>query len=175
MPGRPLRQPPAPLLDVQALFREYVRLDRKQRQDALSPRELERWSELKRRLNATFSPPERPEHEEQRGSVRVPVRLRVAFESEGELKRCLLTNLSRGGVFVNTAAPPPIGTQLVLRIALAYEGREVEVPGEVVSHGVGRSFDTHRPGMGVKFLDPSPEALTLLDRLYEGALDRHPK
>ena len=82
------------MTDVQTLFRQYLRLDRKRRTSALSQREYESWSQLKQQLNATFSPPTRPEHEERRDSVRVPVKLLVRFQSSGELQRCLLTNLA---------------------------------------------------------------------------------
>jgi uncharacterized protein (TIGR02266 family) len=173
------RPPPAPAtaaphavrrLDVPALFREYVRLDRRRREDGLSAAELARWNELKRRLNATFSPPDRPEHEERRESVRVPVRLRMHFETAGQLRRCLLTNLSRGGVFVCTPSPPPIGTQLVLRIEVDEGGLEIEVAGEVVSSNVGPDLTHRQRGMGVRFVDPSPAAQAVLDRLYESAL-----
>jgi uncharacterized protein (TIGR02266 family) len=161
------------MADVQKLFREYVRLDRKRRSDALSPREFARWRELSRHLSATFSPAERPVDQERRESVRVPVRLRVHFHSAGELRRRLLTNLSRGGMFVSDADPPPIGTKLVLRIVVEDEGTEIELAGEVVSHNVGPAFDTQSNGMGIRFVDPSPAAEKLLQRLYEGALDQH--
>ena len=162
------------MADVQALFRQYLRLDRKRRISALSPREYEIWSQLKQQLNATFSPPSRPEHEERRDSVRVPVKLLVRFQSSGELQRCLLTNLSRGGVFVTSHAPAPIGTQLALRIVVEDGDTEIEVDGEVVSHNVGRSFATGETGMGVRFLDPSPKAQAALARVYEGALGGGP-
>ncbi len=163
------------MADVQRLFREYVRLDRKRRRDALSPRELTRWSELKQQLNATFSPPTRPEHEERRESVRVPVNLRVQFPSEGELKRCLLTNLSRGGVFINVASPEPIGTHVHLKIVVQDPASEIDVNGEVVSHNVGPGFATRQTGMGVRFLEPDERAQAALDRIYERALDSKPE
>jgi uncharacterized protein (TIGR02266 family) len=172
----PSPAPPRPVRprDAAALFREYVQLDRRHRNAGLSAAELARWGELKQRLNATFSPPERPEHEERRDSVRVPVRLRMHFETAGQLRRCLLTNLSRGGVFVSTASPPPIGTQLVLRIDVAEGGIQIEVAGEVVSTNVGPDLTTRQQGMGVRFVDPSPAAQAALDRLYETALSPAP-
>jgi uncharacterized protein (TIGR02266 family) len=157
--------------DVQALFREYLRLDRRRRNDALSRRELARWSELKRRLNSTFSPGTSPELDDRRESVRVPANLRVQFGSAGELKACLLTNLSRGGVFLATPAPEPIGTQLRLKIIVQDPPAQIEVGGEVVSHNVGPGFDTHMTGMGVRFIDPDAAARTALGTLYERALD----
>ena len=99
----------------------------------------------------------------------------VRFQSSGELQRCLLTNLSRGGVFVTSHAPAPIGTQLALRIVVEDGDTEIEVDGEVVSHNVGRSFATGETGMGVRFLDPIPMAQAALERIYESALVGGPK
>jgi uncharacterized protein (TIGR02266 family) len=163
------------MADVQKLFREYVRLDRKRQKSTLSQREFERWSTLKQQLNATFSPSARPDAADRRESVRVPVKLEVHFQSSGALQRCLLTNLSRGGVFISTRSPAPIGTQIKLRIVVDEGGTEIEVPGEVVSHNVGRDFAAQGSGMGVRFVDPGPKAAVALERIYEGALSGGPK
>jgi Tfp pilus assembly protein PilZ len=103
------------------------------------------------------------------------VQLRVRFQSAGELQRCLLTNLSRGGVFVTTNSPAHIGTQLKLRIVVTENDTEIEVDGELVGHNVGRSFATGKTGMGVRYHDPSPRAAAALARVYEGALGGGPK
>ncbi len=43
-------------------------------------------------------------HADRRGSVRVPVKLRVGFATYGELRESLMTNLSRGGLFVSRSS-----------------------------------------------------------------------
>lgn len=154
-----------------ALFREWVRLDKKRKGAGLSLSDLQRWGELKQQLNKTFSPDVSDDKLAMRESVTVPIRLRVNFESAGTLQGCLMTNLSRGGVFINSAMPPPIGTRIQLRLRLRDDGTEVEIPGEVVATNVGPAFELRQLGMAIRFLDAGPEASALLERLYEGALD----
>lgn len=123
--------------DVAGRFREHVRLDRLQRSAGLSPRDLQRWKLLKRKLNQHFSPGLTTEHADLRESVRVPTRIAVSFSSEGELARSLMTNLSRMGVFLGTPHLQEIGTRFELRIHVDDPPRDLAVPVEVVSHNVG--------------------------------------
>jgi hypothetical protein len=86
-------------------FREYVRLDRQRREAGLSLEEMHRWQALKRFLSIHFAP-DRPEKvDEQRDSVRVPTRIKVSFAADPDLAHCLMTNVSRGGMFVRTDHP----------------------------------------------------------------------
>lgn len=152
-------------MDVAALFREYVRLDRL-RSEGLTPTELHRWTLLKRKLSQHFSPGLPDDRADQRESVRIPARLSVSFTSEGALARSLMTNLSRRGVFVETRHLLPIGTILDLRVHVERPSRELVVPAQVVSHDLGpRLHMAH--GMGLRFLDLEPEAEKQLDELYE--------
>lgn len=153
-------------MDVAGLFREYARLDRLRRGIGLEPHELARWKALKRRLGQHFAPGLSGAHADQRESVRVPTHLRATFASEGELLECLLTNFSRKGVFIETGHPLEIGTRLELSIHVTKPAREIRVPAEVVSHGLGPRLDA-RAGMGLRFLEADREVEKQLDDLYE--------
>lgn len=153
-------------VDVARLFREYVRLDRMHREGGLSPRDLARWKDLKRRLGKHFSPGLSDARADQRESVRVPTRLHVRFDNDGALANCLLTNLSRKGVFIETGHPVEIGTRLELTILVTRPRREIRVPAEVVSHGLGPRLIA-RSGMGLRLLEADPEVQKELDDLYE--------
>ena len=48
--------------------------------------------------------------------------------------------------------------------------RDISVPVEVVSVGVGPNFARNKQGMGLRFLEVSPETAKQLRELYEGAL-----
>ena len=138
-----------------------------------SPRELERWTTLKRLLEKRFSPGLRGESTDRRASTRVPTQLAVRFGSVGELEQSLMTNLSRGGVFVATEHVPEIGTRFDLRLAIGKKGRELVVPVEVVSQNIGPRFERGRKGMGLRFLELDPETRREIDDLYEKALKDH--
>lgn len=152
------------------LFRAFVELDRK-RAHGLDPFELRRWLELKRRLARQLRPGLSDADADRRASIRVPARLRVCFGDLGELRRCWMTNLGRGGLFVVTPHPAPLGTPLRLRVTVAETGEEIEIPVSVVCHDLDPELKRRR-GMGVRFLELAPDVQKRLDDLYEAALER---
>ncbi len=156
--------------DIGSRFREFAQLDKKRARDGLSPEELRRWTTLKRLLERKFSPGLRGENADRRVSVRVPMRLAVQFGNLGELQQSLMTNLSRGGVFITTDHLMEMGTRLELRLAIGKRGKELVIPAEVVSHNVGPRFEKGQRGMGLRFLDLEPEVRAEIDELYEKAL-----
>jgi uncharacterized protein (TIGR02266 family) len=158
------------LSDIVVQFREYIRLDRKHRGEGLEPFELERWARLKRKLGKEFAPELSDERSDERGSLRVPARLRVDFASDREFRGQLMTNLSRGGVFVATSYNLPIGTRVELAIHVGPDDRTLEVPTEVVSHNVGPHFEPESRGMGLRFMDANETTHVELDELYERLL-----
>ena len=156
--------------DIASRFREYARLDRKRDAEGLSPAELRRWSDIKRSLGKTFSPNLSDRYADRRGSVRVPARLAVSFGTVGELQRSLMTNLSRGGVFIATNDALEIGARVRLRVVIEETGKTLEISAEVVSQNVGPHFEYDQQGMGVRFLDVDDETREQIDRLYESHL-----
>ena len=94
------------------------------------------------------------------------LRVRIRFENEGELAESLMTNLSRRGVFIETEHPLEIGAKLELRIQVGRPDRELIVPAEVVSHGIGPRLSFQR-GMGLRIHELDPETDAQLADLYE--------
>jgi Tfp pilus assembly protein PilZ len=158
--------------NLPGLFRAYMALERKRSGAGLSPEELGRWTELKRRLSRHLTPDVSDEHADQRRSVRVPTRLAVSFSSLGQLVGSLMTNLSRRGLFVATEHLLDIGTRLELRIQIGDTGEVIELPAEVVSHNLGPGFENDSPGMGMSFRDASPGVEKQMAKLYERALQK---
>jgi uncharacterized protein (TIGR02266 family) len=158
------------LPEVVAQFREYIRLDRKQRSGGLTPTEFERWTRLKRSLGQKFSPGLSDEQSDQRSSLRVPAQLRVDLPSIAELRGMLMTNLSRCGLFVATTHLLDIGTRVTLHITIESSDERLEVLAEVVSQNVGPQYESARTGMGMQFLDMDDAVRRRLDELYEETL-----
>ena len=156
--------------DVVAQFREFMRLDRKHRSGGLTASELERWARLKRGLGKKFSPDLSDESADARGSLRVPAKLRVDFASIAELRGMLMTNLSRGGLFVATTHLLEIGTPVTLHIHVEPGDELLEIPAEVVSQNVGPGFESEPAGMGLRFLEMDGAVQRRLDDLYEQTL-----
>jgi type IV pilus assembly protein PilZ len=79
---------------------------------------------------------------------RLPVSLKVAYKSRGELAADLVTDLSPGGLFIRTSKPLEIGTEVELQI-LIEEGEEpMQIRGKVVWL---RVTPDKRDGMGIQF------------------------
>ena len=103
---------------------------------------------------------------DQRVLTRVPVRLKVSFETVEELADQLAVNLSAGGMFVRCNPPPALGAEVVLSI---------ELPGSwppllcraVVAHRVvpEQARTTGQiTGAGVQFLDADDRFREEIDR-----------
>jgi uncharacterized protein (TIGR02266 family) len=139
--------------DMPGLLRAFMALDKRRKAGGLSPADLARWSQLKKSLSRHFEPGVNEKHEESRASVRVPLSLNVNFESRGEVRKCMMKNLSAGGIFVATESPLPIGTPFNVRVRIERTGEEVELPGEVVSIGVSANLSQEEHGMGIRFVN----------------------
>jgi uncharacterized protein (TIGR02266 family) len=153
---------------IQEDFREFAHLDRKRTGDGVTPREYRRWLLLRHRLDKAFTsgPPEG--QNERRSSLRVPTRLRVSYDRLAGLEG-VLGNLSRTGCFIRTDLPAPVGTRLELVLSTDALPDVLELHAEVVSIDVrqdGRMAGER--GMGLRFIELSPETQKKLDALYAG-------
>lgn len=159
--------------NMPAIFREYMSLERQRDSpEGISVSDYQRWMQLKRTLNRHFQPGIQDSHADRRESVRVPLRLTMGFQSYGEIRETLMTNLSRGGIFVATGVPLPLGSILKLWIRIEESGQEIDVVGEVASHNSGPGLLSEELGMGIKFIRMTPEQEKAVDNLYERSLRR---
>ena len=75
------------------------------------------------------------------------------------------TNLSSGGVFVNSQSAPPIGTQVSVLLQLPGAG-ECKLQGRVAwSQGMGPGVD--EPGMGIEFVGADESTQALVGQMVE--------
>jgi uncharacterized protein (TIGR02266 family) len=92
---------------------------------------------------------------------RVPARLQVAFRTAGAFLVSYSVNLSRGGIFIETATPLPVGTDLTLQLEVPGAGA-FELVGQVAWVRQG-SPDGFPDGLGIKLQE--------LDARYGAAID----
>ena len=86
-----------------------------------------------------------------RRAPRVPVDLQLDYFADDCQLYTFATNLSDGGVFVQSKAPEPPGSMLELRLTVPEEPEPIQLQGEVVwfkTMPVGEG-----PGMGVRFVN----------------------
>ena len=160
--------------NLPAAFREYMLLERRRSsEEGITVLEWQRWVQLKRLLDRQFGQESKSTTSDRRAdSVRVPTRLRVGFESYGEIRECLMTDVSRGGLFISTPNPLPLGTKIRVQIRIEETSDGLDVQGEVAWHNLGPGLQTEEQGMGVQFVRLTEEEEKGVDNLYERSLHK---
>ena len=140
-----------------------------------SPRDTiaQAFSRLLRRNDLDVPAPRPVRHEiplgkESRRTVRVPIALRIAvrFDTINDVLNCRTLDVSRGGMFIRTRAPRPVGTRVSMRLTVA--DRDLPLTGKVI-HSVSLHDPSGLdPGMGVRFDDLPPAVESALDELIAG-------
>ena len=91
---------------------------------------------------------------ELRGSRRVPVKLKVDCQCEGNFLFEDATNISEHGIFIETKDPMSPGTMIDLQFTLPEDERAIEVLGEVIwVNPIRPDTKNHNPGMGIRFVN----------------------
>jgi uncharacterized protein (TIGR02266 family) len=103
-----------------------------------------------------------------RKDKRAPVSLKVRFKSAtlDEFMEQYAKDISRGGVFIKSKQPMPIGTLLKFEIQLKDESPLIHGVGRVVwKKEAGDAADDSPSGMGIKFIRMDPECRALVDKI----------
>jgi uncharacterized protein (TIGR02266 family) len=106
--------------------------------------------------------------DDKRAAHRHPValRIRLRYTQVEQFISKFATNLSRGGMFLATKSPRPVGTTLRFEIVLADNSPVIEGTGEVRWVADYDRDDPSAPhGMGVRFIELTPASAALLDKV----------
>lgn len=105
---------------------------------------------------------------ERRTNERLPVQLRVDYQSAESFISEYTMNISRGGMFISTRTPLNIGT--VIELTFHIPGREVpfKIVGEVAWITPYDRKSNLIPGMGIRFKDMKEED----KRAFEGFVEK---
>ncbi len=107
---------------------------------------------------------------DKRAERRVPValRIRLRYSDVDQFISKFAINISRGGMFLSSRNPKPIGTHLQFEMRLVDDSPVIEGSGEVRWI---REYDRHHPnqphGMGIRFFELKPDSLLVLERIIE--------
>lgn len=107
---------------------------------------------------------------DKRAERRVPValRIRLRYSDVDQFISKFAINISRGGMFLSSRNPKPIGTHLQFEMRLADDSPVIEGTGEVRWI---REYDRQQPnqphGMGIRFFELKPDSLVVLERIIE--------
>ncbi len=99
----------------------------------------------------------------------VPVELTVSY---GMRTPGVILDLGTKGLFLRTENPAPINQELHLTFSLPETPEPIRVRGQVVWTNPAAGRNNFPPGMGIRFLSPSPEAVEAIARFVEAVGDR---
>lgn len=143
----------------QALLREFARLDQRRKDSGVTPLELQRWLDLRQKLEKAF--PGRPPPGG--GTTRV----RVEFETRRSLCQAIMAEVRPIGLFLPTPFTCEPGTRFELRVSVGETGERFDGPVVVVSNNLGPGFSTEALGMGVRFDSPDCSLHRALEALFD--------
>jgi len=93
-------------------------------------------------------------NQNQRRSTRLHHELPVAYRSVGSFLTDWATNISQGGLFINTRKPLAVGTEVKIIIQLPGAAFPFDIVGKVSRiHEVGGKAKGSPPGMAVEFTE----------------------
>lgn len=93
--------------------------------------------------------------EERRGEVRAPIELKVEYKRLNSFFADYTKNISRGGTFIKTGRPLPIGTEFLFKLYVPQLQAALEIHGEVqwiVSEAEVAEGKHEEAGMGIRFV-----------------------
>ncbi|MBL8919010.1 MAG: TIGR02266 family protein [Myxococcaceae bacterium] len=85
---------------------------------------------------------------EGRQSARAPIELKVDYKKLNSFFADYTKNISKGGTFIKTKKPLPIGTRFLFKLTVPQRNDPFELLGEVV----WSTIEGEEPGMGIKFV-----------------------
>ena len=84
-------------------------------------------------------------------------------------------NISKGGTFIKTARPLPIGTRFLFALSVPALSEPVQITGEVqwIAKGdsTGPADADNEPGMGIRFVFTADEERIRFERLVQGLME----
>ena len=83
-----------------------------------------------------------------RQQTRLPIELKVDYKKVNSFFADYTKNISKGGTFIKTKKPLPIGTQFLFKLTVPKREQPFELLGEVV----WARTDGDEPGMGIRFV-----------------------
>ena len=86
--------------------------------------------------------------EERREHPRTPIELQVDYKKLNSFFADYTKNISKGGTFIKTKKPLPIGTRFLFKLTVPQRENPFELLGEVV----WSQTDGEEPGMGIRFI-----------------------
>src|SRR4051812_24581544 len=114
-----------------------------------------------------------PDPEDLRSSLRAPFRLRMDYERMNSFFADYTKNISKGGTFIKTPRPLPVGTRCQFSFTLPALSDPLVLEGEIIWHLSPEEAQqrNEEAGMGVKFVFADDSARREFEELVEKMME----
>lgn len=97
---------------------------------------------------------------------RAPIELKVDYKKLNSFFADYTKNISKGGTFIKTKKPLPIGTRFLFKLSIPLREAAFELLGEVV----WSKADSDEPGMGIRFIYKEDRQRSDFEGVVEGLM-----
>jgi type IV pilus assembly protein PilZ len=112
------------------------------------------------------------EEPDRRASVRRPIELKVEYKRLNTFFADYTKNISRGGTFIKTSRPLPVGTEFLFKLVVPTLAEPLTIHGEV--QRIVGAGDGEEPGMAIRFVyregDPQAEIARIVEAIMTDSL-----
>jgi type IV pilus assembly protein PilZ len=110
---------------------------------------------------------------ERRADERRPIELKVEYKRLNTFFADYTKNISRGGTFIKTTRPLPVGTEFLFKLYVPGRPRPLTIHGEV-QRIVSTPTGNDEPGMAIRFVyregDPQDEIARTVEKMMTESL-----
>ncbi|MBN2495802.1 MAG: TIGR02266 family protein [Deltaproteobacteria bacterium] len=110
---------------------------------------------------------------DRREHIRAPIELKVEYKKMNTFFADYTKNISKGGTFIKTDKPLPIGTEFLFRLFIPRIEEPVEIRGEVIwlnEEGHLTHPEVEELGMGIRFLYGDEGQRESFESMVEGLM-----
>lgn len=106
--------------------------------------------------------------QERRAEARRPIELKVEYKRLNTFFADYTKNISRGGTFIKTSRPLPIGTEFLFKLFVPHREEPLTIHGEV-QRIIPESLD-EEAGMAIRFVYREGDPQAEIARIVEGLM-----
>jgi type IV pilus assembly protein PilZ len=115
-------------------------------------------------------PPRDDADDERRADARRPIELKVEYKRLNTFFADYTKNISRGGTFIKTSRPLPVGTEFLFKLFVPGNPAPLTIHGEVQRIIDATPGDDAEPGMAIRFVYREGDPQAEIARIVEGLM-----
>ncbi|MEJ7596600.1 MAG: TIGR02266 family protein [Kofleriaceae bacterium] len=111
-----------------------------------------------------------PKHAERRVEARRPIELKVEYKRLNTFFADYTKNISRGGTFIKTSRPLPVGTEFLFKLFIPDRDQPLTIHGEVQRIIDAATEPGEESGMAIRFVYREGDPQVEIARVVEGMM-----